>query len=137
MKSEKQESNILKFKKSRQLNIGIVTFGIIFIYLIATIIMYITAPRVTSYEVRQGSILMDHAYTGLAIRDEMIVTSSDSGYINYYIEDNSKIKVGSAVYTISTNQLNFESTALDSEIVFNNTEMNALSTKIEYMLIME
>lgn len=131
MKSEKKESNILKFKKSRHLNIGIVTFGIIFVYLIATIVMYITAPRVTSYEVRQGSILMDHAYTGLAIREEEIITSTDSGYINYYIEDNSKIKVGTAVYTISTNKLNFESGTAESDITFSKTEMNALSGKIQ------
>ena len=71
MATNEKESNILEFKKKKQLNIGIIIFGIIFIYLIATIIMYVTAPHITVYEVRQGSILKDNAYTGLAIRDEI------------------------------------------------------------------
>lgn len=131
MKSESKESNILKFRKEKHLNIGIVTFGIIFIYLIATIIMYITAPRITAYEVRQGSILKDHSYSALAIRDEMIATASDSGYINYYTEDNSKVKVGTAVYTISTNELHFDTQVSDENAVLTDNETKALSTKVD------
>ena len=92
MATNEKESNILEFKKKKQLNIGIIIFGIIFIYLIATIIMYITAPHITVYEVRQGSILKDNAYTGLAIRDEIVVEATESGYINYFAQDNSKVK---------------------------------------------
>ena len=131
MKSESKESNILKFRKAKHLNIGIVTFGIIFIYLIATIIMYITAPRITAYEVRQGSILKDHSYSALVIRDEIIATASDSGYINYYAEDNSKIKVGTAVYTISTNELHFDTQISDENAVLTDNETKALSAKVE------
>jgi len=106
--SIKEESNILKFKKRRQLNIGIIIFGIIFIYLVATVIMYITAPRITVYEVRQGSILKDNIYTGLVLRDEFVVNAEESGYINYYVQDSDKVKVGSKVYILSKQQLNFD-----------------------------
>ena len=60
-------TNVIKYPKGKHLNIGIVIFGIIFVYLLATIIMYLTAPKITVYEVRQGSILKDNAYTGLAL----------------------------------------------------------------------
>lgn len=126
-----KDSKILKFKKDRHLNIGIITFGIIFIYLIATIVMYITAPRITSYEVRQGSILKDHSYTALALRDEMIVTSEDSGYINYYVEDNSKVKVGSSVYTISSEEINFDTIVSAENEPLTSIEIQKLSEKIE------
>ena len=131
MISKKKDSNILKFRKDTRLNIGVVTFGIIFIYLIATIIMYITAPRITAYEVRQGSILKDHSYSAIAIREESIVTASDSGYINYYKEDNSKVKVGTAVYTISTNELHFDTTVTDENASFTTNEIKSLSAKVE------
>lgn len=131
MKSEKKESNILKFRKPRHLNIGVVTFGIIFIYLIVTIIMYIASPRITAYEVRQGSILKDHSYTALAVREEMIVYASDSGYINYYSEDNSKVKVGTPVYTISTSEINFEEAAPDTDTALTASEIDALSAKVQ------
>ena len=131
MINNNKDSKILKFKKQKQLNIGIVTFGIIFIYLIATIIMYITAPRITSYEVRQGSILKDHSYTALALRDEIIVTASDSGYINYYAEDNSKVKVGSSIYTISTEKLNFDAIEAPQNEPLTDNEIQKLSKKVE------
>ena len=63
LRSIKEESNIIEFKKRKQLNIGVIIFGIIFVYLIATIVLYITAPRITVYEVRQGSILKDNAFS--------------------------------------------------------------------------
>ena len=59
MTDANKDANILQYQKRRHLNIGIVIFGIIFIYLIATIVLYLTAPRITVYEVRQGSILKD------------------------------------------------------------------------------
>ena len=57
-------------KKKIPFNVGIIIFGIIFFYLIVTIILYLTSPHITSYEVREGSILNDYEYTGLAIREE-------------------------------------------------------------------
>jgi len=104
-----ENSNIIKFKKRKQLNIGIVIFGIIFIYLIATIFMYITAPRTTVYEVRQGSILKDYAYTGLALREETVVYAEKNGYVNSYAQESSKVRVGSKIYVLSDQELDFTS----------------------------
>lgn len=109
MTTTSENSNIIKFKKRKQLNIGIVIFGIIFIYLIATIFMYITAPRTTVYEVRQGSILKDYAYTGLALREETVVYAEKNGYVNSYAQESSKVRVGSKIYVLSDQELNFTS----------------------------
>lgn len=109
MTTTSEKSNIIKFKKRKQLNIGIVIFGIIFIYLIATIFMYITAPRTTVYEVRQGSILKDYAYTGLALREETVVYAEKNGYVNSYAQESSKVRVGSKIYVLSDQELDFTS----------------------------
>ena len=92
--------------------------------------MYITAPRITSYEVRQGSILKDHSYTAIALRDELIVTASDSGYINYYAEDNSKVKVGTSIYTISANELNFDSVQSPQNETLTDNELQKITKKV-------
>ena len=76
-------SNIRTYRKKKYINIGLIIFGIIFLYLIITIVLYLTAPRITPYEVREGSILKDNAYTGIAIRNEVVVNSDYGGYINY------------------------------------------------------
>ena len=131
MTSIKQEANIVKYRKTKHVNIGIVIFGIIFVYLIATIIMYITAPHITVYEVRQGSILKDNAYTGLALRDETVVRTDASGYVNYFAEDTSKVRVGSKVYTLSNEKLVFEEYATDTEVSLTEEERGALLRRIQ------
>jgi len=131
MTSIKQETNIVKYRKRKHINIGIVIFGIIFVYLIATIIMYITAPHITVYEVRQGSILKDNAYTGLALRDETIVYTDASGYVNYCAEDNSKVRVGTSVYTLSDEKVSFSESSSDEKIELTEEERNSLLRKVQ------
>lgn len=126
-----QESNVIQYQKRKHINIGIVIFGIIFIYLIATIILYLTAPHVTVYEVRQGSILKDNAYTGLVIRDETVVYAEENGYANYYVENNSKVRVGTKVYTVSDDKLEFKQTDSDTQTVLTNEQSRLLLLKIQ------
>lgn len=124
--------NIVKFPKRRNLNIGIIIFGIIFVYLLATIVLYLTAPKITVYEVRQGSILKDNAYTGLALREETVVYSDADGYINYYAEDSSKVKVGTKIYTLSDEELDFQDTEKDEgEYSLSSEEKHSLLLKIQ------
>ena len=122
---------VIESPQKKNTNIGIIIFGIIFIYLIATIVLYITAPHVTVYEVRQGSILKDNAYTGLALREENVVYSDADGYANYYVENNSKIRVGTKVYTISDKKLKFQESVTDEEVVLTEKETDALFFKIQ------
>lgn len=131
MTAAEKDSNILEFKKKKQLNIGIIIFGIIFIYLVATIVMYITAPHITVYEVRQGSILKDNAYTGLAIRDEIVVEATESGYINYFAQDNSKVKVGSDIYTLTDGKLSFEEHTNTEEVSLTSEQKHNITLKIQ------
>ena len=69
MAGNKQSSNIKVYQKKKHLNIGIIIFGVIFIYLVVTVLMYLTEKHISVYEVREGSILKDNSYTGLAIRN--------------------------------------------------------------------
>lgn len=131
MTSIKQEANIIQYRKRKHMNIGIIIFGIIFVYLIATIIMYITAPHITVYEVRQGSILKDNAYTGLAVRDETVVYADTSGYINYFAEDASKVRVGTKVYTLSNEKLVFEDASDDTEVSLTDEERASMLRRIQ------
>ena len=62
-------TNIQAYQKKWHFNIGLVIFGVIFVYLTVTILMYLTENHVSAYEVREGSILRDNAYTGFILRD--------------------------------------------------------------------
>lgn len=131
MTSKKQEADIVKYPNQKQLNIGIVIFGILFVYLLATIVLYLTAPQVTVYEVRQGSILKDNAYTGLALREETVVYAKEDGYINYFAEDNSKVRVGSEIYTISDEKLEFQEDVSEEASTFTQEEERSFIYQIQ------
>ena len=127
MKFRKDNSiNIKKYKNRREWNVGIVIFMIIFIYLVVTIFTYATSKKVYAYEVRKGSIVKDNSYIGLAIRQESVIKTETGGYINYYQNENSKVKAGASVYTVSDQKLKFpakdtsEETAALSEDLQNN-----------------
>ena len=69
-------TNIEVYRKKWHFNIGIFIFGVIFIYLAATVLLYLTGNHVSIYEVREGSIQKDTAYTGLILREETVVNDS-------------------------------------------------------------
>ena len=84
-------ANIQIYQKKRRWNVGVVLFGIIFIYLVVTVLIYVTGRRVSVYEVREGSILKDTAYKGIVLREEEVVASEAEGYINYFAIEGSKV----------------------------------------------
>lgn len=107
--ADKDLSNIQIYRKKRHINIGVILFGMIFVYLVFTILAYATQKKVSVYEVREGSIQKDTAYTGLVLRDEEVVSAESSGYVNYFATEGSKVGCKSNVYSISGDKLDLES----------------------------
>ena len=82
--SGNQPTNIQVYRKKWNFNIGIILFGAIFIYLAATILMYLTSNHVAAYEVIEFSFFKDYSFGAMVLRDEMIFTSDADGYVNYF-----------------------------------------------------
>ncbi len=91
---------IKKYRKPLNINIGLVIFGIIFVYIIICVFLYFTSKHVVGYEVRMGTLSVENVYKGITIREEVMIKSSDSGYVNYYAREGSKVKAGSLVYSV-------------------------------------
>lgn len=132
MSSKRNNSiSIKKYKTKREMNIGIFIFAIVFIYLIVTIIMYTTTKKVSVYEVREGSILKDNSYNGLVIREETVVNAEESGYINYYQNESSKIKSGANVYAVSPQKLSYDNESEEEPVDLSTEEQNTLVVKTQ------
>ena len=99
--SDKQK--IIRMNHPHGLNIGVVVFLIIIIYVIFNVFSYLTSNPVAEYEVGQGTIATNHVYRGLIIRDETVVNAGKSGYINYYLKNGSKASVNDIIFSIDTN----------------------------------
>lgn len=62
--------------------------------------MYFTTKHVAGYQVKTGSLFVDNIYTGLALREETIINSNYSGYLNYYVSEGSRIGAYKMVCTV-------------------------------------
>lgn len=95
-------SNVVRFKKPFQFNIGIAIFIIIIIYIVFYVISYFSQTTTSWYQVTQGTIASNNIYRGIALRDEEIITAPTNGYINYYVKNQSRVSVNDVVYSIDT-----------------------------------
>lgn len=123
--------NITVYRKKRNLNIGIFIFGIIFIYLIVSVLMYLTSGPVSVYEVREGSILKDTAYTGFVVRSETVVEAQEDGYVNYFVTEGEKVGAKTNVYTSSAEKLDFQTVDEESSEALTPEEESSLLTDIQ------
>ncbi len=97
-----KNQNIIKYKKPLNLNIGLMIFLIVIIYVIFNIFEYLTSSPVSEYEVQQGTIASNHVYQGLILREEEVLCTEQGGYINYYVKGGSKVSSSDVVYSIDT-----------------------------------
>lgn len=96
-----QNSNkITKYRKPLNLNIGMIIFAAMFIYIVICIFLYFTSKHIVAYEVKAGSLSVNNVYKAVALRDETVVTATDYGYVNYFAREGARVAVGDLVYTV-------------------------------------
>lgn len=98
-----KKSNVSKIKKYRKplnINVGMIIFAAIFLYICICITMYFKDNHIKPYEVREGSLSSTNLYTGIVLRQETVVNANEAGYVNYYAQEGERVAVGNLVYTI-------------------------------------
>lgn len=128
---KKKSVNISQYKSRQEMNIGILIFILILLYLIVTLVTYATSKRISTYEVRRGSIVKDNSYTGLILRQEKTAYAETEGYINYFRNENSKVKAGSNVYAVSLDLLDTDASTETEELSLGEDIQKNLSLKTQ------
>lgn len=129
--AENNLTNIQAYQKKWHFNIGLVIFGVIFIYLLVTVLMYLTENHVSAYEVREGSILRDNSYTGFILRNEMVVQAEADGYVSYFANEGSKVGAKTRVYTLSNRELDFGDSSDEESGKLSPEEQSAVLSQIQ------
>lgn len=127
----KSTSNITSFRKKWNLNIGVFLFGVVFIYLAVTVLLYLTGKHISAYEVREGSILKDNAYTGFIIRQEEVILAKEDGYVNYFAPEGCKAGAKTYVYSLSSAPLDLPETDGAGHEELSAEEQEALLVKTQ------
>lgn len=95
-----RNNKVVKYRKPLNLNIGMIIFAVIFIYIIICVFMYFTQKHVEGHQVKMGSLSTNNIYKGIALRREEIVLTGQTGYVNYYAREGERVGVGNLVYTL-------------------------------------
>lgn len=98
--AKKKNKKIVRYRRPLNINVGMIIFAIIFLYLLFSVYTYLKREKVQFYEVVEGGIVNNKAYTGLILREEQVRTADRSGYINYYLREGKRASVGSRIYSI-------------------------------------
>ena len=98
--SQNNKEKIVKYRKPLNLNIGMIIFAVILIYIIICTFMYFTQKHIEGHQVKAGSLSTNNIYQGIALRKEEIVSADQTGYINYYAREGERVGVGNLVYTL-------------------------------------
>lgn len=97
MAHKSNDNTIVQIKKPLNINIGMIFFLVIFLYLIICIVSYLSSKHVTGYEVLEGSLAVSNRYEGIALRDETIIDSGAAGYVNYFATEGEKVAFNEVV----------------------------------------
>lgn len=124
-------SNVTAFRKKWNINIGVFIFGVVFIYLAVTVLMYLTGKHVSAYEVREGSILKDNAYTGFIVRQETVIPAEADGYVNYFAPEGCKAGAKTYVYSLSSSPLDLPDSDSGGHEELSSEEQEALLIKTQ------
>lgn len=100
---------IRRYRKPLNLNIGMMIFVGIFIYVVVCVVMYFQTSHIVRYEVKEGSLAADTIYRGIVLRDETVVYADTAGYVSYYAWEGARVAQNDLVYIVDeTGRLNEE-----------------------------
>lgn len=132
MIKNKSNKKIVRYKRHFGFNIGTVLFGIIFLYIIFNIMIYMTSSHVTIYEVTAGPLSGNYHFTALALKSEQIVTAEESGVISYYAKEGGKVGKGNSVYAVNANDtlsIDVLSSQTDEDTTFSAKELSGIRSE--------
>lgn len=96
----KKNTKIKKYRKPLNLNIGMLIFGVVFIYVIICVLMYFQKSHIVRYEVKEGSLAVGNIFRGIILRDETVITADTAGYVNLYACDGERVAKDNLVYIV-------------------------------------
>lgn len=130
-KGSNSKDKVTKYRKPININLGLVIFAVLFIYILVVVISYFQSEHITPYEVSVGSLAVNNTYEGIVLREETVVESPYSGYVNYYNREGEKINNGAMVFTVdSTGKLSEMIKDSDGGGTLSDEDMAELRTDI-------
>ena len=128
-----KNEKVIKYRRPKNFNIGVIIFTIIIIYVIFNIISYFSSSSIAEYEVQQGTIATNYIYKGFVLRDEQVRYSSTDGYLNYYVKNGGRVAYNDIICSVDL-QGNISSQIAESskeDIALSKSDLKEISEEID------
>lgn len=129
-----RRKKVVKFRQRRNINIGVVIFIIIFVYISANVFLYFTKDHLSVYEVQAGTTADDSVAEGIIIRNEELINTDIAGYISYYQKEGERVSKKSTLYSVDESKQVYELMTNNSTFDFNDNDMEVIQKDVlKYM----
>lgn len=130
--AKKQKNKITRYPAFLHINVGIVFFAFMLIYVVICVFTYFSKKHIVGYEVKAGSLSSNNIYEAVALRTEHIVEASNAGYVNYFAPEGQRVAVGNLVYTVdeSGDLLDYLKTQGSEQASLSDEDLSELRTQI-------
>ncbi len=114
------------------LNIGMIFFAVIAIYVVISVVTYLRKDHIIGYEVKEGSLSSNNIYEAIALRNEKIIESDSAGNVNYFASEGGRVAVGNLIYTVdeSGKLLDYLKSQGTEEAALSDSDMSELRSQI-------
>ncbi|MBR6171720.1 MAG: hypothetical protein IKQ49_00885 [Eubacterium sp.] len=101
MAGKKRKNNkVLRMNKAFRINSALIIFGVILLYVLASIFLSLRKEPITTYKVNSSNINNNITCDAVALRSEKEITAGKSGYVCYYVRDGERVAKNAAVCTV-------------------------------------
>lgn len=114
------------------LNIGMIFFIVIAIYVVISVVTYLRKDHIVGYEVKEGALSSNNIYESIALRKEKIIETDSAGNVNYFASEGGRVAVGNLVYTVdeSGKLLDYLKSQGTEEVALSDSDMSELRSQI-------
>ncbi len=130
----KKRKKIARYRKPIRINIGMIIFLFIFVYIAAQILLSLNKGHISIYEVISDSMSDNNTITGLILREEETLLAEHSGYVNFYLNDGGRAAKRDVVYTLDETG-NIYTQLADSEQKSDSREPSETESAIQDLLL--
>ena len=107
----------------KHINFGAIVFLIIFVYIVISLMSFALKDDVNYTVAEVGVLSQSDEYNGLIIKNETVITSTDSGQIKYFFPEGALVRNNNPVFGVVTDDSMMQ--ILDEEIFKVNLSLNA------------
>ena len=131
-RKRKKNNKITRFPVMPHLNIGMIFFAAMMVYVVICVFIYFNKKHIVGYEVIEGSLSSNNIYEAVALRTEEVINADKSGYVNYFATEGQRVAVGNLVYTVdeSGDLLEFLKSQGSEKATLSDEDLSELRTQI-------